>query len=318
MRIAILDDYQSVALKMADWDSLKPHAEAVAFHEYFGDQSELARRLQDFDCVVLMRERTPFRRNMIDGLPKLRLIIRLGHNAAIDFDAAAERGITICGTTTLMNPTAELTWGLILSLTRKIPAEDAAMRQGRWQTTLGIGLAGRTLGVLGLGQLGSSVARIGQAFGMNVIAWSPNLTAARAAEYGVEHVSKDALFERSDVLSIHVVLSDRSRGVVGAADLARMKPTAYLVNTSRGPIVHERALIDTLQSRRIAGAALDVFDVEPLPAGHPFLKLDNVVLTPHIGYVTEENYRCNYGDAVEDIRAYLEGKPIRVITGAKK
>lgn len=316
MRIAILDDYQNVALKVADWNSL-PGCKVEAFHEHIGDPAELAARLKDFDCVVLMRERTPFRRNVIDALPKLRLIVRLGHNAAIDFEAASQRGITICGTTTLMNPTAELTWGLILSLARNIHAEDAAIRQGRWQTTLGSGVDGKTLGILGLGQLGSSVARIGQVFGMKTIAWSPNLTDARAAEVGVTRVTKDDLFARSDFLSIHVVLSDRSRGMVGADEFARMKPTAYLVNTSRGPIVDEKALIATLRDRRIAGAALDVFDIEPLPADHPFRSLSNTLLTPHIGYVTEENYRCNYGDAVEDIRAFLQGKPIRVIAGPK-
>jgi phosphoglycerate dehydrogenase-like enzyme len=318
MRVAILDDYQGVALDCGDWQSLHPEVQIEAFREHIANEDELARRLHTFECVVLMRERTPFRRALIDKLPNLRLIVTTGMaNAAIDLEAAAARGIPVCGTESLGYPTAELAWGLILSLFRQIPHEDRAIRAGKWQTTLGIGLNGKTLGVIGLGRLGAMVAKFGKAFDMKVIAWSQNLTDARAAELGVELVGKEDLFARADVVSIHLVLSERSRGLVGAAELARMKPTAYLVNTSRGPIVDEAALLKALQERRIAGAGIDVYDSEPIARDHPFLKLDNVVLTPHLGYVTAENYRRNYSHAVEDIRAFLDGKPIRPVKPRK-
>jgi phosphoglycerate dehydrogenase-like enzyme len=314
MRVAILDDYQSVALALADWQSLHPQAQMQAFADHLDDPGALARRLHAFDCVVLMRERTPFPRELFDKLPNLRLLITPGlRNASIDVAAATERKVQVCGTDMLPYPTAELTWGLILALFRHIPAEDRAVREGRWQTTLGLGVRGKTLGVIGLGRLGTQVARIGKAFGMEVVAWSQNLTAERAAEAGAALAGKDDLFARADVVSIHVVLSPRSRGLVGAAELRRMKPTAFLVNTSRAPVVDEAALIAALGERRIAGAGLDVFEPEPLTKDHPLLKLDNVVITPHLGYVTEENYRLAYGQALEAIRAFLDGKVLRPI-----
>ncbi|MDE2229784.1 MAG: D-2-hydroxyacid dehydrogenase family protein [Alphaproteobacteria bacterium] len=314
MQVAVLDDYQHSALALADWKSLEPDVQIAAFPDHVADGDVLARRLHTFECVVLMRERTPFAKALIERLPNLRLIVTAGmKNAAIDIDAATARGIQVCGTETLGTPTAELAWGLILALARKIPQEFAALKLGRWQSTLGIGLHGKTLGVIGLGRLGSQIARIGRVFGMDVIAWSQNLTEVRAKEAGATMVTKDDLFAGADIVTIHLVLGDRTRGLVGAAELGRMKPTAYLINTSRGPIVQEQALIAALKARRIAGAALDVFDREPLPAGHPLLALDNLLVTPHLGYVTAENYRLIYGHAVEDIRAFLTGKPIRTI-----
>jgi phosphoglycerate dehydrogenase-like enzyme len=315
MRVAVLDDYQGAALKSADWQSLHPDAAMEAFPEHIADEAALARRLHTFECVVLMRERTQFRRSLIEHLPNLRLIVTAGmRNAAIDVEAATERRIQICGTDMLPYPTAELAWGLILALFRHIPQEDRATRQGRFQTPLlGNGLSGKTLGIIGLGRLGTQVARVGKAFGMTVAAWSQNLTDEKAAEHGARRVSKDDLFASSDVITIHLVLSARSRGLVGAAELARMKPTAYLVNTSRGPIIDEAALIDCLRARRIAGAGLDVYDVEPLPKDHPLLTLDNAILTPHLGYGTAEAFRAIYGQAVEDIRGYIGGKLVRPV-----
>ena len=314
LRVAVLDDYQRTALGLADWKSLEPQAQIEAFPDHVVEEDILARRLHTFEAVVLMRERTPFPRSLIEKLPNLRLIVTAGmKNAAIDSAAATARGVQICGTETLGYPTAELTWGLIIALLRKIPQEFAALKLGRWQSTLGAGLRGKTLGIVGLGRLGSQMATIGNAFGMQVLAWSPNLTAAHAAELGAQRVEKDDLFSRADVVTVHLGLGDSTRGVVGAAEFARMKPTAYLVNTSRGPIVQEAALIEALKARRIAGAAIDVFDREPVPAGHPLLALDNLLVTPHLGYVTEENYRLIYGHAVENIRAFLDGKPIRTM-----
>ncbi|MGO8914956.1 MAG: D-2-hydroxyacid dehydrogenase family protein [Stellaceae bacterium] len=314
MRVAILDDYQGVALKLADWQSLHPQAQMQAFIDHLDGLDALAQRLHTFEGIVAMRERTPFPRALFDRLPNLRLLVTAGmRNASIDLAAATEHKVQVCGTDMLPYPTAELAWGLILALCRHIPREDRAVREGRWQTTLGIGLKGKTLGLLGLGRLGSQVARVGKAFGMETIAWSQNLTAERAADGGAALVSKEELFARADVVSIHLVLSPRSRGLVGEAELARMKPTAFLVNTSRGPIVDEAALLAALRAGRIAGAGLDVFEPEPLPRDHPVLQLDNVVLTPHLGYVTEEGYRLAYGHAVEDIRGFLEGKVVRAI-----
>jgi phosphoglycerate dehydrogenase-like enzyme len=314
IRVAILDDYQGVALRLADWKSLHPEAQIEAFPEHIADPETLAKRLHTFECLVLMRERTPLPRGLIAKLPNLKLVITTGmHNASIDAAALAERGIVYCGTEGVGHSTAELTWGLILALLRNIPREDRAIRQGRWQTTIGHGAKGKTLGIIGLGRLGTMVAGYGKAFGMPVIGWSRSLTEARAAEIGVERVEKDALFQRADIVTIHVNLSESSRGLVGAAELARMKPTAYLVNTSRGPIVDEAALLATLKGRRIAGAGIDVYDREPVPKDHPFLELDNVVLTPHLGYVIEEGLRINYANAVENIHAFLAGKPIRTI-----
>jgi len=312
IRVAILDDYQGVALTLADWQSLHPQAQMQAFADHVDGIEAVARRLHTFEAVVAMRERTPFPRALFERLPNLRLLVTAGlRNAAIDLAAASDHKVQVCGTEMLPYPTAELAWGLILALARHIPREDRAAREGRWQTTLGVGLKGKTLGLLGLGRLGGQVAHIGRAFGMETIAWSQNLTTERAAEGGATLVSKAELFARADVLSIHLVLSPRSRGLVGAADLARMKPTALLVNTSRGPIVDEGALLAALSERRIAGAGLDVFEPEPLPRNHPLLALDNVVITPHLGYVTEEGYRLAYGQAVEDIAAFVQGKALR-------
>lgn len=312
MQVAILDDYQGVALGMADWQSLHPRAQIQAFADHLDGIDALAKRLHVFEAVVLMRERTPFPRALFERLPNLRLVVTAGmRNAAIDIAAATERRVQVCGTDMLPHPTAELAWGLILALLRHIPGEDRATREGYWQTTLGRGLRGKTLGLLGLGRLGGQVARIGKAFGMEVIAWSQNLTLERAGEAGVALVAKDELFARADIVSIHVVLSPRTRGLVGTAELARMKPSAVLINTSRGPVVDEAALIAALRERRIAGAGLDVFEPEPLPSGHPLLALENTVITPHLGYVTEENYRLLYGQAVENIRAFLDGSVVR-------
>jgi phosphoglycerate dehydrogenase-like enzyme len=314
-RVAILDDYQDVARSIVDWTILGPDVTVQAFHDTLADTDALAGRLQPFDAVVAMRERTPFDKALIDRLPNLKLLVTTGRrNAAIDVAATTARGIVVSGTSTMSTPPVELTWGLILSLARHIPAEAHGMKNGQWQRTVGMDLKGRTLGILGLGRLGVEVARIGQAFGMQVIAWSQNLTADIAAEHGATHVGKNALFSRSDIVSVHLVLSARTRGIVGAEDLARMKPTAYLINTARGPIVDEAALMGALRNRTIAGAGLDVFDQEPLPATHPLRTLDNVVLTPHLGYVTEDNYRGMYSQALEDISAFRAGSPVRVLS----
>ena len=313
-RVAILDDYQDAALGMADWKSLPAGTEVVAFRDHLHEPDAVAKRLADFEVVVAMRERTAFPRALLERLPKLRLLVTTGmRNASIDVAAAVARGVTVCGTSGLPYPTAELTWGLILDLFRRITVEDQATRQGRWQTTLGLGLNGKTLGVIGLGSLGSRVAKFGLAFEMQVLAWSQNLTAARAAEVGVTLVGKDELLARADVVSIHLVLSDRTRGLIGARELGLMKRTAYLVNTSRGPIVDEAALIRARQAGTIAGAGLDVFDPEPLPLEHPFRRLPNTVVTPHLGYVTEETYRVFFAHALEDVRGFLAGQPVRVL-----
>ena len=313
-RVALLDDYQGVALRMADWKSLPAGTEVTAFQDHVADGAALAARLADFDIVMALRERTPFARSLLERLPKLKLLITAGmRNASIDTKAAAERGVVVCGTAGLPYPTAELAWGLILSLARRIPAEDRATREGKWQTSVGLGLNGKTLGVLGLGTLGSRVARVGRAFEMEVLAWSQNLTAGRAAEVGATLTPKDELLARSDFVSIHLVLGERTRGLIGARELSLMKRSAYLVNTSRGPIVDEAALIRALEHGTIAGAGLDVFDEEPLPLQHPFRRLSNIAITPHLGYVTEETYRVFYGQALEDVKAYLGGTPLRVL-----
>jgi phosphoglycerate dehydrogenase-like enzyme len=313
-RVALLDDYQGVALGMADWKSLPTGTEVVVFKDHLADEDALATRLADFDIVMALRERTPFPRTLLGRLPKLKLLITAGmRNASIDMKAAAERGVLVCGTSGLPYPTAELAWGLILSLARRIPAEDRATREGRWQTSLGLGLNGKTLGVIGLGTLGSRVARAGRAFEMEVLVWSQNLTAERAAAADAMLVAKDDLLARSDFVSIHLVLSERTRGLIGARELGLMKRSAYLVNTSRGPIVDEAALIRALGDGTIAGAGLDVFDEEPLPLDHPFRRLPNIVITPHLGYVTEETYRIFYGQAVEDIKAFLRDEPVRLL-----
>lgn len=313
-RVALLDDYQDVALQMADWQSLPADVEVQVFRDHLSDDDALVERLKDIDIIMAMRERTPFQRSLLERLPNLKLLITAGmRNASIDLQAASDCGVMVCGTEGLGYPTAELTWGLILGLMRRIPREDQATRNGQWQVTTGLGLQGKTLGLMGLGRLGSQVAAVGAAFKMNLIAWSQNLTAERAAESGATLVSKDDLISQSDILSIHLVLSARTQGLIGAPELGAMKPTAYLVNTSRGPIVDEPALIEALENGTIAGAGLDVFEVEPLPLDHPFRRLDNLVITPHIGYVTDETYRVFYGDALEDMQAFLKGEPVRVL-----
>lgn len=313
-RVGVLDDYQEVALQMANWDSLPDEVSVDLFQDHLTNEDDLVARLSPYEVIVAMRERTPFQRPLLERLPKLRLLVTTGmRNASIDVAAATENGITVCGTDGVPYPTAELTWGLILALLRKIPTEDRATRDGHWQVSVGEGLHGKTLGVIGLGRLGSQVATVGVAFGMKVVAWSQNLTAERAGEFGASLVAKQELLESSDIVTIHVVLSGRTRGLLGAEELSSMKSSAYLVNTSRGPIVDESALIDALTSGTIAGAGLDVFDIEPLPLDHPLRSLPNTVLTPHMGYVTDETYRVFYGDAVENVRAFLEGNPVRVI-----
>ena len=314
-KVAVLDDYQSIALEMADWDSLPDDVSVDVFQDHLTEESDLVARLAPYEVVVAMRERTPFQRSLLERLPNLQLLVTTGmRNASIDIAAAEDNGVTVCGTDGVPYPTAELTWALILALLRKIPTEDKATREGRWQVTVGEGLHGKTLGVIGLGRLGSQVAAVGVAFGMNVIAWSQNLTAERAEEFGTTLVTKQELLSSSDIVTIHLVLSGRSRGLIGAEELSSMKPTAYLVNTSRGPVVDESALINALQSGTIAGAGLDVFDIEPLPLDHPLRSMPNTVLTPHMGYVTDETYRVFYGDAVENIKAFLSGNPVRVIS----
>ncbi|HYM33449.1 MAG TPA: D-2-hydroxyacid dehydrogenase family protein [Candidatus Cybelea sp.] len=315
MKIAVLDDYQEVAAGLADWKSLG--GDVTVFNDHIADVEALVRRLAPFEIICCMRERTPFPASLLARLPNLKLLVTTGaRNLSIDVAAASARGVTVCGTgggASTEHQMTEFTWSLILALVRHIPAEDRGMRQGGWQTTLGTTLAGKTLGLVGVGRIGADVARIGRAFAMKTIAWSPNLTPERASKAEVDLVSKQDLFRQADIVTVHMVLSDRSRGIVGADDLRLMKPTAYLINTSRGPLVVEAALLDCLRNKRIAGAALDVYDREPLPADHPLRRLDNVVITPHIGFVTNEAYRTFYRDTVEDVRAFLDGKPIRVL-----
>jgi phosphoglycerate dehydrogenase-like enzyme len=314
MKVAILDDYQSVAQEMADWGRLPAGTDLAVFPDHLSDETDVAARLRDFEVVVAMRERTPFPRSLLNQLPNLKLLVTTGmRNASIDVAAANEQGVVVCGTTGMSTGTSELTWGLILSLTRHIHTEDRRTREGKWQTTIGPSLEGHTLGLIGLGRLGSNVAKVGAAFGMRLIAWSQNLTEERAKAGGAELVSKEELFRQSDVISIHYILSPRSRGMITAEDIALMKPDALLINTSRGPIVDEAALIEALENRRIGGAGLDTFNEEPLPLDHAFRRLDNVLVTPHIGYVTSDNYRIFYGDALENVLAFMKDDPIRVI-----
>ena len=313
-RCAVLDDYQGVALSMADWSAVEQDLEIQVFHDHLGGEDAVAEALRDFEVIIIMRERTPFPRELFERLPQLELLVTTGQrNASIDLAAASASGIVVSGTDILGHPTAELTWGLVLAVVRNIVQEDRSMRAGGWQETVGVGLAGKTLGVIGLGRQGSQVAAYGRAFGMEVVAWSRNLTAERCAEVGAALLGKDELLARSDVVTIHLVLGDRSRGLIGARELALMKPTAYLVNTSRGPIIEETALVEALRRRAIAGAALDVFDAEPLPRDHPLRTLENTVVTPHIAYVSQETYRIMFEHAVADIRAWLDGAPVRVL-----
>jgi phosphoglycerate dehydrogenase-like enzyme len=310
--LAILDDYQGVALRLGPWDQLPDGLRIQVFRQHTSDQAALIAQLQSFDAILLMRERTPMPRDVLENLPNLRLLITTGgRNRSIDLDACVARGITVCGTGSIGHPTVDLTWGLILSLMRDIPRQQEALRAGRWQTRIGQGLEGKTLGVVGLGNLGRRVAQVGNAFGMRVLGWSQNLTDAAAEVAGATRVDKTTLLREADIVTLHLVLSDRSRGIIGAEALALMKPTAFLVNTSRGPLIDQAALIEALAAGRLAGAGLDVFDEEPLRPGHPLLEATNTVLTPHLGYVTEENYRAYFAGAVEAVMAYLIGSPVR-------
>jgi phosphoglycerate dehydrogenase-like enzyme len=307
MKVAILDDYQNVALSIADWSSVAKKADITVFNDHVDQTDALIERLLPFDVICVMRERTPLRRDIIERLPRLRFIASTGpRNISIDMSAAKERGILVANTGYRSTPTIELTWARILASARHLVEESNSIRAGGWQTSIGHELDGRVLGVVGLGNVGGEVARIGRAFGMKIIAWSQNLTAETAAAAGAELVTKDELFLRSDIVTIHLILSERTRGLVGAAELALMKPMARLVNTSRGPIVNEQALIEALRARAIAGAAVDVFDTEPLPAKHPFRSLENLLATPHIGFVAEDLYRTFYGEAAAAIAAWIE------------
>src|ERR1700759_4865504 len=313
LRCAILDDYINLSRRSADWSKVEDRIDITVFNEPFASPEAAADALKDFEIICAMRERTPFPRTLFAALPKLKLLITSGmRNAAIDMEAAKDHGVVLCGTQWARDPTAPLTMGLILELTRNIGRESARMHAGEpLQKFVGIEIEGKTLGVIGLGKLGTKVAKLAQAFGMNVIAWSPNLTPERCKEAGVGYASKEELFATADIITVHVVLSQRSRGLVGAEDLARMKPTAYLVNPARGPIVDEAALLEALQQKKIGGAGIDVFSVEPLPVDHPFRKLDNIVLTPHLGYATEEGFRNHYRQMGERIGAWLKAEPVR-------
>jgi phosphoglycerate dehydrogenase-like enzyme len=314
-RCAILDDYQNIALKAADWSKVAGDLEIKVFSEHLGSADNVVRALQGFGIVCAMRERTAFPRAVIEKLPELRLLITTGlRNASIDVAAARECGVLVCGTPSIGNPTSGIAIGLMLELTRRIGYENARLKAGApWQSTIGLDLDGLTLGVLGLGKLGTRTANIAKAFGMKVIAWSQNLTAEKCRETGVDYVSKEDLFRQADFLTIHVVLSQRTRGLVGGRELGLMKPSAYIINTSRGPIIEEAALLAALNAKKIAGAGLDVFDIEPLPLDHPLRKMDNVVITPHLGYVALQNYRAYFAGVVDDIRGFLDGKPVRAM-----
>jgi phosphoglycerate dehydrogenase-like enzyme len=316
LRCAVLDDYQSVALSFADWSKVSGDIDIKVFNEHLGGADQVIAALKDFAIVCAMRERTAFPRAVIDALPELKLLITTGmRNASIDLEAAKDKGIVVCGTPAVGNATAAIATGLMLELARHIGYENMRLKSGvLWQSTIGLDLEGLTLALLGLGKLGSRMAEIGRAFKMRVIAWSQNLTPEKCREAGVEYVGADELFQCADFLSVHLQLSPRTRGLIGAKQIALMKKSSYLINTSRGPIVDEAALLAALRDKRIAGAGLDVFDVEPLPLDHPLRKLDNVVLTPHLGYVTAQSYRAFFDGMVDDIRAFLDGKPVRVLT----
>jgi len=316
-RCAILDDYQNVALEMADWSKVAGDLDIKVFNEPLGPSARVARMLQSFAIVVAMRERTPFPRVLIEALPDLRLLITTGMvNRAIDLEAAKERKVTVCGTGSFGNPTTAIAWGLILELTRRIGHENARLKSGApWQSVVGLDVEGLTLGVIGLGKLGLRVAEVGRAFRMKVAAWSQNITPERAQAAGVEYAATlEELLARSDIVSIHIPLTPKSRDLIGAKQLALMKRSALLINTSRGPIVEEAARLAALHEKKIAGGGFDVYDIEPLPLDHPLRKLDNVVLTPHLGYVSQQNYRAYFGGVVDDIRGFLDGKPVRLLT----
>ena len=313
-KVAILDDYQGVALSLADWETLPKDTHLTIFKDHLIDTPDIVQRLHKYQIVCVMRERTPFPKALLDNLPNLKLLITTGmRNASIDLKHASNLGITVCGTEGLGHPTAELTWGLIISLARKIHQENEATKQGRWQTSLGVDLKGKTLGIIGLGNLGSQVSKIGNAFGMNVLAWSQNLTKQLASTQMATLVSFEDLLKRSDFLTIHTVLSERTRNLIGKQEISLMKKSSFLINTSRGPIVEEESLINALKNNNIAGAGLDVFDYEPLDEKNPLLSLKNVLITPHIGYVTKEGYEIYYSQTVECIKKFLEGNPVRVI-----
>src|SRR3984957_7834746 len=313
LRCAILDDYLNISLKLADWSKIEDRVDVTVFNQPFASPEAAVSALKDFEIILAMRERTPFPRAMFDQLPKLKLLITSGmRNAAIDMAAAKDKGVVVCGTNWPRDPTAALTIGMILELTRNIGRENARMHAGEYlQKHVGIEIDGKTLGVVGLGKLGAKVSTIAKTFSMNVIAWSPNLIAERGREAAGTYATKEELFATADIITIHMVLSDRSRGLVGAAELGRMKPTSFLVNSARGPIVDEMALLETLKARKIAGAAVDGFSVEPLPVDHPFRKLDNLVLTPHLGYVTQETFTAHYTQMVEGIDGWFKGEPVR-------
>jgi phosphoglycerate dehydrogenase-like enzyme len=312
--LTVLDDYQHVALSSADWSGVTAAYDVQVSDRHVGDHDGLVELLGTSEVVVAMRERTPFPADLLADLPALRLLVTTGMaNASIDLDAARRQGVTVCGTGGAGNAMPELTIGMIIALTRNFAREDAAVRAGGWQHTIGPGLAGATLGIVGLGRLGVPVAGLARALGMEVIAWSPHLDQARAAAHGVSLATKAELFSRADVITVHLPLVPATTGLIGSEDLARMKPTAFLVNTSRGPIVDEAALVAALQDGRIAGAGLDVYDIEPLPLDHPLRSLPNTLLLPHIGYVTTDNYRVFYTHAVEDITAWRSGAPVRVL-----
>ena len=314
MKLAILDDYLSVALKVADWSAIEQHAKISVFTEHLADEDQVVQALADFDIVIVMRERTRFPTSLLTKLPKLRLLVTTGlRNQAIAMETARECGIDVCGTNLLGYPAFEHTWALILALVKKIPLENNSMHEGGWQKGFAGGLRGKTLGILGLGKLGGQVAKVGQAFGMETISWSQNLTEARAEDCGVAKVGKDELLSLSDIVTIHLVMSDRTRGLIGARELNLMKSSAYLVNTSRGPIIDETALVDALQREVIRGAGIDVFSVEPLPVDHSLRRLDNAVLTGHTGYVTQENFTLGYREAAEDVLAWISGSTIRLL-----
>jgi len=314
IRIAILDDYQNAALGAADWESLGTDVNIKVFNTYLKGEGAVAKALRGFDVVIGMRERTPFPRSLIDALPDLKLLISTGmRNFSFDMDAARDRGVVVSGTAMLGYPAAEHAVALIMSLFKKIPLENCVMHDGGWQGDIPEGMSGKTLGILGLGKLGSRVARVGLALDMDVIAWSQYLTKDRCEEIGVSYVKKDVLFAASDVVSIHLVLSDRTRGLVGVRELSLMKSSAYLVNTSRGPIIDEVALIEVLAKKKIAGAGLDVYDIEPLPKSHPLRMLKNAVLTGHTGYVVKELHTLAYSEALEDVREWMRGEPVRVL-----
>lgn len=314
--VAILDDYQNVALKLADWSPLAGRVEPVNFTRPFESPDAVVEALRGYPVIVAMRERTPFPAEMFDRLPDLKLLVTTGmRNAAIDLAAAREKGVLVCGTELLSHPAAELTWGLIMAHSLNIPRDSQSMASGGWQPGLGRGLKGKTVGIIGLGKQGKQVAQFAQAFGMNILAWSRSLTNEQAAEHGATRVELDELLGQSDIVTIHVVLNEGTRGLIGAREFGLMKDSALLVNTSRGPIVDEAALIDAMRNSRIAGAAIDVYDIEPLPADHPIRGLRNTLLTPHTGYVTAENLALMYSQAVEDIVAWLDGAPLRVLNG---